>query len=206
MPQRTDPFRLLRAAAATVVILALAAGAHTAGGGTLPAPLLLFALAAFTLAGVTATAGRRFRPGRLFLVLGTAQLGLHQAFNLLTPATPASCAPAAGAGHHGSHHSAVLECLPAAVPAAAEHGLHDAGPALFLAHLAAVALSTWALARGEDALHAAAAWLRPLFTAPAPLPFRAARPAAVPAPAPGRARSRHCPARPVRGPPSYSLA
>ena len=203
MPQRTDPFRLLRAAAASAVILALAVGAHTAAGGTLPAPVLLFALGAFTLAGVTATAGRRFRPGRLFLVLGAAQLGLHQAFALLTPANPVSCTPGPG---HGGHHGAVLDCLPAAVPAAAGHGLHDAGPALFLAHLAAVVLTTLALARGEDALHAAAAWLRPLFTAPVPHTFRIIRPAAVPAPTPGRARSRHCPARPVRGPPSYALA
>lgn len=206
MPQRADPFRLLRAAAATAVILALAVGAHTAAGGTLPAPVLLFALGTFTFAGVTATAGRRFRPGRLFLVLGAAQLGLHQAFALLTPANPVTCIPGPGGPALSGHHGAVLDCLPAAVPAAAGHGLHDAGPALFLAHLAAVVLSTLALARGEDALHAAATWLRPLFTAPAPHPFLIARPAAVAAPAPGRARSRHCPARPVRGPPSYALA
>ncbi|MCC3280351.1 hypothetical protein LJ754_14465 [Arthrobacter sp. zg-Y40] len=208
MPQRADPFRMLRAAAATAAILALAVGAHTAGGGSLPAPVLLLALGAFTLAGVTVTTGRRFRPGRLFLVLGSAQLGLHHALAVLAPAAPVSCAPGAAAGHSGmaSHHATALECLPAALPAAAEHGLHDAGPALLLAHLAAVVLSTLALARGEDALHAAAAWLRPLFTAPSPVSFPTARPAAISSPAPGRVRSRHCPSRPVRGPPSYALA
>ena len=211
MPPRTDPFRLLRAAVATAVILALAVGAHTAGGGTLPAPALLLGLGAFTLAGVSVTAGRRFRPGSLFLVLGAAQLGLHHALDLLAPAGPVSCLPAASG--HGSHGTAA-GCLPAAaavLPGPAGHenvgpGLHDAGPALFLAHLAAVVLTTLALARGEDALHAAAAWLRPLFSIPVPLPFRAARPAAIAGPDAGILRAPFCSARPLRGPPSYALA
>ena len=211
MPTRTDPFRLIRAGVATAVILALAVGAHTAGGGTLPAPVLLLALAAFTLAGVSVTAGRRFRPGSLFLVLGAAQLVLHQAFDLLTPAGAVPCLPAASG--HGSHGTAA-DCLPAAaavLPNPAEHGhagpgLHDVGPALFLAHLAAVVLTTLALARGEDALHAAAAWLRPLFVSPAPLPFPAARPAAISGPDAGTLRAPFSSARPLRGPPSYALA
>ena len=210
MPTRTDPFRLLRSAVATAVILALAVGAHAAGGGTLPAPALLLGLAAFTLAGVSVTAGRRFRPGSLFLVLGAAQLVLHQAFDLLTPVGPVPCLPAASG--HGSH-GAAAGCLPAAAavlpgPAGHEHagsGLHDAGAALFLAHLAAVVLTTLALARGEDALHAAAAWLRPLFSIPAPLPFRTARPAAISGPDAGTLRPPFCSARPLRGPPSYAL-
>ncbi|MCC3292248.1 hypothetical protein [Arthrobacter sp. zg-Y1110] len=206
MPQRTDPFRLLRAGVATAVIFALATGAHLAGGGMLPEPVLLIALAAFTLAGVSITAGRRFRPGSLFLVLGAAQLGLHEAFGLLTSGV--QCLPGAS-----THHGVAVVC-PEAAPLpgtqASLSGLHalqhDAGPALFLAHLAAVALSALVLARGEGALHATAAWLRPLFTPPAPVTFRPVRPPAISGPAAGTPRTRYCSARPLRGPPSYALA
>ncbi|WP_146364067.1 hypothetical protein [Arthrobacter yangruifuii] len=209
MPQRTDPFRLLRAGAATAVILALAVGAHTAGGGTLPAPILLFALGVFTLAGVTITAGRRFRPVSLLAVLGAAQFGLHGAFRVL--GSGVQCVPGAPA-----HHGMTLVCpepgpLTGAASAHQLSGLHtlphDAGPVLFLAHLAAVVLSALALARGEDALHATAGWLRPLFTPQAPVPVRAVRAAAViSGPAAGTPRTRYCSARPLRGPPSYALA
>ncbi|MCC9175749.1 hypothetical protein [Arthrobacter sp. zg-Y179] len=204
MPQRTDPFRLLRAGIATAVIFALATGAHLAGGGILPEPVLLIALAAFTLAGVSITAGRRFRPGSLFLVLGAAQLGLHEAFDLLTSGV--QCLPGAS-----THHGVAVVCPEAApLPGAALSGFHalqhDAGPALFLAHLAAVALSALVLARGEDALHATAAWLRPLFTPPAPTRFQPVRPQAISGPAAGTPRARFCSARPLRGPPSYALA
>ncbi|MCC9205958.1 hypothetical protein [Arthrobacter sp. zg-Y769] len=209
MPQRTDPFRLLRAGIATAVIFALASGAHLAGGGVLPEPVLLIALAAFTLAGVSITAGRRFRPDSVFLVLGAAQLGLHGAFRVLTSGV--QCLP-----DTSTHHGTAMVCPePAPQPgSAAAHHLsdfsplqHDAGPALFLAHLAAVVLSALALARGEDALHATAAWLRPLFTppAPAPVPFRTARPAVISGPAAGTPRTRYCSARPQRGPPSYAV-
>ncbi|UWX97469.1 hypothetical protein N2K95_01890 [Arthrobacter zhaoxinii] len=209
MPQRTDPFRLLRAAVATAVIVALAAGAHLAGGGMLPDPILLVALAAFTLAGVSITAGRRFRPGSLVLVLGAAQLGLHGAFRVLTSGV--QCQPGAPV-HHGV---AVLCPEPGALAdAGAAHQLTglsplhtDAGPALFLAHLAAVVLSALALARGEDALHATAAWLRPLFAPPAPVSLPVFRTAgAITGPAAGTPGMRYCSARPLRGPPSYALA
>ncbi|MDM7991621.1 hypothetical protein [Arthrobacter sp. zg-Y877] len=208
MPQRTDPFRLLRSAVVAAVIFALAAGAHVAGGGVLPEPVLLLALAAFTLAGTSATAGRRLPAGSLFLVLAAAQLGLHGAFRVLTSGV--HCLPGAS-----THHGVAMVCpAPAAgVQELGAHQLsglhtfqHDAGTALFLAHLAAVVLSALALARGEDALHATAAWLRPLFTVPAPVRFRIVRPAAAPRPAVGTTRTRYCPATPLRGPPSLALA
>jgi len=216
MPQRTDPFRLLRAGAATVVILALAAGAHVAGGGSLPVPVLLAALGAFTLAGVSITSGRRFRPASLFLVLGAGQIGLHGAFMLLAPGgCPPDLASAHAGGHHGGVHpaatAAAAACLPDGAdgtgPAAALFtGQHGAGPAFFLAHLAAVALTAWVLARGEDALHATVAWLRPLFRLPVPARLPATRAAAIAGPASAAVPTRYSTARPLRGPPSYALA
>ena len=202
MRQRTDPFRLLRAGIATAVIFALATGAHLAGGGMLPEPVLLFALAAFTLAAVSITAGRRFRPGSLFLVLGAAQLGLHEAFGTLTSGV--QCLPGTS-----PHHGVAVVCPEAVPPPGAGGGTalaglhtlqHDAGPALFLAHLAAVMLSTLALARGEEALHATAAWLRPLFAPPAPVTLRPVTrlqsPLPPPAPrAPGSAPHARCAGR-----------
>ncbi|MBE9938227.1 hypothetical protein G8C60_03640, partial [Cellulosimicrobium cellulans] len=48
------PLRVARAALVATLVLALTALAHRVAGGALPDPLVLAALAAFTLAGTTA--------------------------------------------------------------------------------------------------------------------------------------------------------
>jgi len=47
------PFHFLRSSALATVILTLAAGAHLAGGGELPAPAILLAVLALTALGST---------------------------------------------------------------------------------------------------------------------------------------------------------
>ncbi|TGJ95702.1 hypothetical protein DLJ96_14450, partial [Actinotalea fermentans ATCC 43279 = JCM 9966 = DSM 3133] len=59
LTQVAGPLRVARAGLVATLVLALAALAHRVGGGTLPHPLILLALASFTMAGATFVA--RFR-------------------------------------------------------------------------------------------------------------------------------------------------
>ena len=109
--------------------------------------------------------------GRLVVLLGAAQWGLHEAF-LLTSAV-AACGPVAG-NFHSTHSGASTACL---VPSVLE-----AGPAMLAGHVLAVLVTALVIARAEAALWLALQWLRPLLglVRPAPLPaaVRALLPAA----------------------------
>jgi hypothetical protein len=209
------PLRVTRAALVATLVLALSAAAHAVAGGHLPDPLVLAALAAFTLAGAMVAARVRFTVPRLLAVLGTAQLGLHVALDTLGhgAATCVPAGPSAGAGHTG--HGAVLVCSPGA-------GLPDAGAGLASsAHLASSAASVvpgvWmvvahavatlvlavVLARGERALERFVAWLTPLASLLAPVVVAASRrEAGVPAAFTRRPTTRHPGTAPTRGPPA----
>lgn len=204
MPPRT-PFHAVRAAALATVTVTLAAGAHLAGGGSLPAPGILLALLALTVLACTAATRLRVGFPAVTAFLACGQLALHEAFTLFSaaPRTPLTPAPA---GAH-SHGAGALDLSGAALIHVTEH-VSPADPAAAQLMLAAHALATVGcallLAQGENALWQLDAWLRPLAELPQPAVVRPKpkAPVAFPyAPAP------RCPWRNLRqdsrrGPPS----
>ncbi|KQN88996.1 hypothetical protein [Arthrobacter sp. Leaf69] len=205
------PFHALRSAMVALTVMSLAAGAHTLAGGRLPSPGILLALLALTaLASTTATRLKLNFPAMAGL-LGAGQLVLHNALTVFSgPAPGAAPEPAASpAPHHLG---------PASLPVGgagefAVSGLDSQLSSLSLLMLAGHALATLLcallLARGEAALWALAAWLRPLLRLPVPAaPVAVAAPAAVigwPAdsvPLPWRNLRRDC----RRGPPAVVVS
>ena len=200
------PFHALRSAMVALTILSLAAGAHTLAGGQLPSPGILLALLALTgLASTTATRLKLNLPA-LAGLLGAGQLVLHEAFTAFSgPALSPSLAGAVSGPGDVAHHAG-----PGPLPAGfgstlAAQGL-DSGPTLLMlaGHALATLLCAILLARGEAALWALAAWLRPLLRLPSPVtpdaivvPSAAGWPAES-APLPWRNLRRDCP----RGPPA----
>lgn len=208
------PLRVARAALAATLVLALSALAHRVAGGALPDPLVLAALAAFTLAGTTAAARVRFTPARLVALLGGAQLALHEALAVLAPGS--SCTPSTATSGHGGHVAAVGEVVcaaPAAVPglgagSAVAHPEHlatsgTAGAWMVAAHAVATVVLALVLAHGERALERFLAWVTPR-TAPAPVPVLAPTGPrrAVPEDAPRPPAAWQPRTAPTRGPPS----
>ncbi|MFJ6077732.1 hypothetical protein ACIQC0_05400 [Pseudarthrobacter sp. NPDC092419] len=210
------PFHAFRAAALATGTLTLAAGAHLAAGGSLPAPGTVLALLALTVLVCTAATRLRLGLPAITALLGGGQLALHEALTLLStagsaPAVSPAVSPAAGriAGAH-AHDAAPLEVLAHAAGHVATH-VSPADPAAAPFMLAAHALATFGcallLAQGENALWHLAAWLKPLTELP-----RAAVVHAVPM-APGAAPSAPAPLRPWRnlrqdsrrGPPSAAV-
>ena len=76
------PYVLARALAATVVVVAGAAAAHTWAGGTVPTGPGLALVAAVVLAGGILLFTRDVPMWALLPVVGAAQLGLHESFGL----------------------------------------------------------------------------------------------------------------------------
>lgn len=187
---RRVPFHALRAGMVAAAVVGLAAGAHVIGGGALP--VLPVLLAIVTLTGLAATTATRFKLNApaMLAVLSTGQLLLHEALTAL------STAPIAGHEHAGSHvghgsqeHGEMLAALAAAGQTTAEQDHGFAGIGMFLAHTAATLACAALLSRGEAALWALAAWLRPLVSLPEAVTFDAGHsPAAAgpPASAPHR--------------------
>lgn len=139
--------RVLRSAVLGSASLALAVGAHVAGGGAAPgAGLLLLTAALVGLVALTATA-RRVRLTWLAPLLGLEQALLHALFQALG-STAVLCTAATSAGHAGHHADAALACVPAA--GSATMTMPD-WPML-LAHLLATLATAWLLVRGESAL------------------------------------------------------
>lgn len=205
-PPRT-PFHAVRASALATGTVALAAGAHLAGGGTLPAPGILVTLLALTV--LTCSAVTRLRLGlpALTAFLAGGQVALHEALTLFSaaPAARTTLAPAPAEAH--THGANALDLPAAALVHAAEH-ISPYNPAAAPLMLAAHALATLGcallLAQGENALWQLAAWLRPLAELPQPAVVRPSPKAAAALP------SAQAPSRPWRnlrqdsrrGPPS----
>jgi hypothetical protein len=158
------PFHLLRSSSVATVILTLAAGAHLAGGGGLPDPVILLAVLALTgLASTTATRLQLGFPAMAALLAG-GQLTLHGLFTAFSPSV-AVRAPT-GAAPHASHLPDAGILTPAAHLAGTEAG---SAPLMLAAHALATLGCAILLARGEAALWALAAWLRPLSALPRPV-------------------------------------
>lgn len=164
--RRPAPFHLLRTGLLSTGILTLAAGAHTLAGGALPAPAILAALLALTLlASVLATKIRLGLPA-MTAVLGAGQVLLHEAFTALADTgTPQTALPAVHQHDDGAALAGALQHLSPALGHSAGHGSLTHDPGMLLAHVVATLLTALLLARGEAALWALAAWLRPLFRA-----------------------------------------
>jgi len=192
------PFRLPRVVAFTAAMFALAASAHVLAGGILPQPAIVAGIAALVLAPVTILSKTRISAPAMIGLLGASQLVLHWAFDALS--VSATFTPAAGAHVHG-----VSPLSPAAAALMPEHA---AVPAILMLalHAAATLATALVLARGEAAVWALAAWLRPLvriLTAIAvPEWPRVPAPAAVVIPF--RWRNLRLPA--LRGPPAFHAA
>ena len=200
------PFHALRSAMVALTVLSLAAGAHTLAGGQLPSPGILLALLALTgLASTTATRLKLNLPA-LAGLLGAGQLVLHEAFTAFSgPALPGAASGAASGPGDLSHHVGPVP-LRTGIGSTLEAPGLDTGLSLLMltGHALATLLCAVLLARGEDALWALAAWLRPLLRLPAPVtPDAVAVPAATgwpaeSAPLPWRNLRRDC----RRGPPA----
>jgi hypothetical protein len=158
--------RLLRAAVVTIVVLALSAGAHLGGGGTLPHSFFLLGLAALTMLSATIVAKRTLGLPALLAVLGGGQFALHHAFGFLTGII-AVCAPASTEHDHEALHACTV------VPVESSFHALDAGAGLpmFAAHAIATLATALLITRGEGALHAVARWMRPLFMVPRAAPL-----------------------------------
>ncbi|MFJ6358603.1 hypothetical protein [Pseudarthrobacter oxydans] len=159
------PFHLLRATAVATVILALAAGAHLAAGGELPAPAIMLAVLSLTALGSTTATRLRLGFPALAALLGGGQVALHEVFTAFS-----SSGTAAGSGPAASHVSHVAG--PGFLTPAADHlagAAATAAPLMLAAHVLATLGSALLLAKGEAALWALAAWLRPLGALPQPV-------------------------------------
>lgn len=148
------PFRFPRAVAVSAAIFTLAVAAHVIAGGSLPEPAIVFGLMVLTLAPVMLLTRVRISGAVMALLLGSAQVVLHGAFNALSMSTGFS--PAAG-----EHIHSVGSSLPVAASLMVGHTA-DPGALMLVLHAAATLLTALVLARGETALWALAAWLRPL--------------------------------------------
>ncbi|MBD8079608.1 hypothetical protein [Cellulosimicrobium arenosum] len=210
------PSRVVRAVLVATLVLALTAAAHRVGGGSLPDPLVVAALAAFTVAGTTAAARARFTVPRLVVLLGGAQLVLHGALTWLGGHDPhgtvggASCVSAT-AGHAG--HGSALACgtssgsatVPDVAGSLATHAHHTSGTAgwvMLAAHVAATVVLALVLARGERAFERLLGWLSSrLVRVPRTVTLPTAPRAAVVVARVRRLAHRHAGAAPTRGPP-----
>lgn len=159
------PFHFLRASAVATVILTLAAGAHLAGGGVLPAPAIMLAVLALTALGSTTATRLRLGFPALAALLGTGQLALHEVFAAFS-APAAAMASGSAVPHDG--HLAGAGILASAADHIAGPGT-TSGPLMLAAHTLATLGSALLLAKGEAALWALAAWLRPLVSLPQPV-------------------------------------
>lgn len=195
------PFRLMRTALIGSIILGLAAGGHLAGGGNLPTPAILTALCALTILPVAVLTRTRLSLPVLAGLLGTGQLCLHWAFCGLSGASPAAPLQSGHAGH--------VPLAPAPDTMSAISSTHAAASdwQMLVAHTVATLGTALVLARGEQALWALAAWLRPLIQLPAPTathPLRTPAPCTTPTVRPRALPALLLPSR--RGPPALVAA
>jgi hypothetical protein len=166
------PFHFLRAASLSTGILTLAAGAHVLGGGELPAPGILLAVLALSVLAATTATRLKLNFAAMTAVLGAGQFALHEVFTVFS--TPVVASHPAADAHHLS-----AAAIPALDAAAHVH----AGPTSILmlaTHALATAACALLLAKGEAALWALAAWLRPLVRLPEAITPDAGTPRAVP--------------------------
>jgi hypothetical protein len=146
--------RVARASVLGGTSLLLATGAHVLGGGSLPGVGVL--LVAGMLLGLLAAVltARRVRLPALLALLGVQQLALHELFGLAAAApacTPTASAYAAHGGHAAHLAGGADPLVSSCVGAAAGMATMSGAPAWVMtaAHVVAVLVTAWVLARGE---------------------------------------------------------
>lgn len=169
------PLQMLRSGIVAATVLFLAATAHVAGGGTLPAPLILAALASVVWLPVTVLTRRQLSLPVLGGILGAGQGALHTAFMALAPAGSCHPGPPVRVGHHHSMSLAGCSSEGAAsmIPGMAENVTSLGMPTT---HALAVALTALILTKGEQALWQLLVWLTPSIPVPQPVPVPRLRP------------------------------
>jgi len=157
----------LRTALVASLVLCLAAGAHVAGGGQLPHPLLLALTGALVLAGTSVLGGRQLRRRTLLPVLGLGQVALHSVFTALAlPSTGAArlSVEAAGTGVHGSHAHDLLLPLGSG-PSAVDAAVETTSAGMVVAHVLATVVTALAAVSADRAWAGAVARLTRAFPA-----------------------------------------
>ncbi|MDQ0770662.1 hypothetical protein QF031_003411 [Pseudarthrobacter defluvii] len=166
-PLRRAPFHLLRASALATGTLALAAGAHVAAGGRLPAPGILLAVLVLTALASTVATRLRLSFPALAALLGGGQLALHELLTAFSAPLPATAAGTDSGHVHGDNLAAFHGFAPLAEHLSpADPGL---APLMLASHAAATLGCALLLAKGETALWTLAGWLRPFAGLPRPL-------------------------------------
>lgn len=156
-----------RLAAVSSTVVALGAGGHVAGAGTLPDTRALAVLAALTAAGAAPLARRPLRVSTLLPAVAAWQWLLHRAFaaTATVEAVPGDVVPGGAVHVHGG---AVPVPMPGAGP-----GAHAASIAMIAAHAAATVLTVALLVATERAGQRALdrlAWAVPVLAGTALLP------------------------------------
>jgi hypothetical protein len=136
--------RGIRVALVATTTLAIAAGAHVAGGGTVPAGLGLAALLTLTVATAVAVSRGPLRVGTLLPTMGALEWVLHEGFGILSAAP----LPAPGA------HIAAVPAL--AGPAMPMTG--TAGTWMLLAHAVGTLATVAVLVAGDRAARRTLVW------------------------------------------------
>lgn len=134
--------------------MTLAAGAHLAGGGTLPPVVVLLVLTLLTGTAAVALTGRRLTGPALAAVLTVQQLALHYLFAATAGLAPVGCAGAV-VGHHGAA-TLPAGCTDLVSTTMTEPMSAMSGGSMLLAHVVATVVTTWFLAHGEARLWALA--------------------------------------------------
>lgn len=198
MTQQPAPLRLPRSAAIATVVLTLSTGAHTLAGGQLPPVPVTAACTALILLGVVLVTRWKLTATALAGILSAGQWTLHAAFSVLSESSPAGPAPV----RHLHTAAAAGDLMAAAHDLPNSHLPADLDPSMLGAHVLATLVTAALLARGEAALWALAAWLRPLSGIPA-VPVLATSPTIPPAPRHAQvSRWRNLRRHPLRGPPA----
>ncbi|MFF1831945.1 hypothetical protein [Paenarthrobacter sp. NPDC058040] len=192
-------FRLLRTGLISLLIIGLASGGHLAGGGVLPEPVILLGLCALTVLPVAILTTFRLSFPVLAGLLGAGQAWLHWAFHSLSAVSTGASSPG---GH--AHHA---PGIPVDALGSAAAGQASSDWQMFAAHALATVVTAVVLARGEGALAAVTAWLRPLAKLLEPfviVPARVPGPVAAPIVLPRDQLVRRMPT--WRGPPAMMPA
>lgn len=150
-------WRVARAAAFTMVALALSCAAHVLGGGAPPRLLQVLVLAVGTGGVALLLTGRRCGTLTIGLALAADQAVIHLV--LMGSSVPTSCG--AVAGGDGMAHEAMACSAGATSGVSAAMTMPSPGAAMLLWHVLATAVIAAGLAYGERALWQLAEWIYP---------------------------------------------
>ncbi|MDM7830000.1 hypothetical protein [Cellulomonas edaphi] len=153
--------RFARALVVAAVVVALAAGAHVLGGGSLPAGTVTLTLGALVLALCAAVTSHRLGMLGSTALLASGQVGLHAAFSVFEDGGCTALVPSGAHAHMaGAAHSAYLATSGCGSAAAHATLLPMFGAwSMIAAHAIAVLACAAVIAGTDRALMWLVAWL-----------------------------------------------